>query len=238
MNKLFIIGLPRTGTTSISIAMLDYGFKVAHTAYTKQAFELADVISDSPCFCDYQQLDALYPNSKFVYLDRALEQWIPSIQMLLKKMQENLAPKTGIFNPVLKRSFNETFDLYIPPLRQHAVPNNALATNKPSTRYTAKNLVLNEVVFTEQHLTQCYQVHKEQVLTYFEHREDLLVINMSDKKSLNQLLSFLDIPHDTEVQFPHVNIGKHVSGWREYKHPNKVNALSSGVDQRKFFDYK
>lgn len=236
MNKLFIIGLPRTGTTSISIAMLDYDFKVAHTAYTKQAFELADVISDSPCFCDYPELDALYPNSKFVYLDRALEQWIPSIKMLLNKMQENLAPKTGIFHPVLKRSFNETFNLYIPP---HAnTSNNTQKTNKPSTRYTAKNLVLNETAFTEQHLTQCYQAHKEQVLRYFEQREDLLVINLSDKNSLDQLLSFLDVPHDSDVQFPHVNIGKHVSGWREHKHPNKVNALSSGVDQRKFFDYK
>ena len=147
MNKLFIIGLPRTGTTSISIAMLDYGFKVAHTAFTKQAFELADVISDSPCFCDYQQLDALYPNSKFVYLDRALEQWIPSIQMLLKKMQENLAPKTGIFNPVLKRSFNETFDLYIPPLRQHAAPNNALATNKHRKESCAQRSRVHRTAF-------------------------------------------------------------------------------------------
>ena len=72
MNKLFIIGLPRTGTTSISVALLDYGFKVAHTAYTKRAFELADVISDAPCFADYQELDNIFPHSKFVYLDRPL----------------------------------------------------------------------------------------------------------------------------------------------------------------------
>ena len=236
MNKLFIIGLPRTGTTSISIAMLDYGFKVAHTAYTKQAFELADVISDSPCFCDYPELDALYPNSKFVYLDRALEQWIPSIQMLLKKMQENLAPKTGIFHPVLKRSFNETFNLYIPPYTKTS--KNTLETNKPSTKHTAKNLVLNEMAFTEQHLTECYQTHKEQVLRYFAHREDLLVINLSDKNSLDQLLSFLDVPHESGVQFPHVNIGRHFSCCCVHKFLNIVNTLSSGVDQRKFFDYK
>ena len=94
MNKLFIIGLPRTGTTSISVALLDYGFKVAHTAYTKRAFELADVISDAPCFCDYQELDKLFPNSKFVYLDRALTSWVPSVQMLLNKMLPELTPKT------------------------------------------------------------------------------------------------------------------------------------------------
>lgn len=223
MNKIFIIGLPRTGTTSISIAMLDYNFNVAHTAYTKRAFELADVLSDSPCFSDYQQLDALFPGSKFVYLDRALSEWIPSIQMLLKKMHVNLAPKTGIFNPVLKRSFNEAFSLYIKPRDQKGA---------------AKTLILNEQAFEEDHLTACYLSHKNQVLDYFSQRDDLVTINLSDKESLDKLLTFLDIPHDKNVQFPHVNIGKHVSGWREHKHPNKVNALSAGEDQRKFFDYK
>lgn len=219
MNKLFIIGLPRTGTTSISIAMLDYNFHVAHTAYTKRAFELADVLSDAPCFSDYQQLDVLFPGSKFVYLDRALADWVPSIQMLLQKMHINLAPKTGIFNPVLKRSFNEVFDLYI-------------------KSGAGKQKILNELAFTEAHLIDCYQQHKNQVLEYFSNRDDLLTINLSDQKSLTRLLTFLQIPHDSEVQFPHTNIGKHVSGWREFKHSNKVNALSSGEDQRKFFDYK
>lgn len=219
MNKLFIIGLPRTGTTSISIAMLDYGFNVAHTAYTKQAFKLADVLSDAPCFSDYQALDRLFPGSKFVYLDRALADWIPSIQMLLKKMYSNLEPKKGIFNPVLKRSFNEAFSLYIKDA-------------------SSKNLILNEQAFDSEYLAACYRSHKSQVIEYFSQRDDLLSINLSDKDSLDKLLTFLDIPHDRDVKFPHVNIGKHVSGWREHKHPNKVNALSAGEDQRKFFDYK
>lgn len=109
MNKIFIIGLPRTGTTSVSVALLDYGFKVAHTAYTKRAFEMADVISDAPCFCDYPHLDQLFPNSKFVYLNRSLENWIPSIQRLLTKMLPQLEPKSGYLHPVLKRSIEQTF---------------------------------------------------------------------------------------------------------------------------------
>ncbi len=50
MSKLFIIGLPRTGTTSISVALLEMGLLVAHTAFTKKAFEVADAISGAPCF--------------------------------------------------------------------------------------------------------------------------------------------------------------------------------------------
>jgi hypothetical protein len=209
MNKLFIIGLPRTGTTSISVALLDYGFKVAHTAYTKRAFELADVISDAPCFCDYQQLDQLFPNSKFVYLDRPLERWIPSMQMLLNKMLPELTPKSGYLNIVLKRSINSTFKL---------------AT-------TADPLDYN-------HLANCYLAHQQQVFHYFSGRDDFLTIDISQQDSLKKLLDFLGIDATKERHFPHLNSGKQVDNWKEYKHPNKINSLSAGKDHRQFFDYR
>ncbi len=209
MNKLFIIGLPRTGTTSISVALLDYGFKVAHTAYTKRAFELADAISDAPCFCDYQQLDKLFPNSKFVYLDRALESWVPSMQMLLNKMLPELDAKTGYLNPVLKRSFNKTFALL-----------------------TAPDPV------NQQHLKACYLAHQQEVFEYFLNRDNFLTINISQTKSLKTLLEFLDITDTDAGEFPRLNVGKLVDNWKEYKHPNKVNSLSAGKEHRKFFDYQ
>lgn len=208
MNKLFIIGLPRTGTTSISVALLEHGFKVAHTAYTKRAFELADVISDAPCFSDYQQLDLLFPESKFVYLDRAIELWVPSMQMLLKKMLPELEPKTGYLNPVLKRSFEQTFDLS--------------NTSKP---------------FSELHLAGCYQRHQKAVLNYFSGRNDFLSINLSDPDSFNSLCEFLDLKEHSSTNFPHLNIGKQVDSWKELKHPNKINPNSAGTEHRKFFSY-
>ena len=85
-NKLFVIGLPRTGTTCISAALLDYQLNVAHTALTKQAFATADVITDTPCFVDYPHLDQLFPGAYFVYSERKITDWIPSIQMLLTKI--------------------------------------------------------------------------------------------------------------------------------------------------------
>ncbi|WP_062064057.1 sulfotransferase family protein [Cellvibrio sp. OA-2007] len=209
MDKLFIIGLPRTGTTSISVALLDYGFKVAHTAYTKRAFELADVISDAPCFADYQELDALFPNAKFVYLSRALDAWVPSMQMLLNKMLPELTPKTGYLNPVLKRCMNETF-----------MP---LSTAEPLSR---------------EHLEQCYLTHQQAVLSYFSKRNNLLKIDISQTGSLKQLLEFLGIDAQHAGEFPHLNIGKQVDNWKTFKHPNKVNSLSAGKEHRKFFDYQ
>lgn len=209
MNKTFIIGLPRTGTTSISVALLDYGFKVAHTAYTKRAFELADVVSDAPCFADYKELDALFPNSKFVYLDRALERWVPSMQMLLNKMLPELAPKSGYLNPVLKRCINKTFA--------------PLTTENPLDAL---------------HLETCYRTHQQEVFHYFSTRDDLLTIDISQEYSLQKLLAFLGIESEIAVKFPHLNIGKQVDNWKEFKHPNKINSLSAGKEHRKFFDYQ
>ena len=209
MNKIFIIGLPRTGTTSVSVALLEYGFKVAHTAYTKRAFELADVISDAPCFSDYEQLDKLFPNSKFIYLDRALENWVPSMQMLLQKMLPELDQKAGYLNPVLKRSFNKSFALS--------------TTSNP---------------LDKQHLETCYRDHHQAVAIYFANRSDFLTIDVSQQGSLKMLLKFLNTPNQEADNFSRLNIGKQVDSWKEFKHPNKINSLSAGKEHRKFFDYE
>jgi hypothetical protein len=57
-EKIFIIGLPRSGTTSICSVMLELGYSVAHTAYTQKTFDNAQVIADTPIFADYKQLDS------------------------------------------------------------------------------------------------------------------------------------------------------------------------------------
>lgn len=207
MNKLFIIGLPRTGTTSISAALMEYNFKVAHTAFTKQTFELADVFSDTPCYCDYPQLDSLFPNSKFIYLNRAIKKWIPSMRMLLTKMQKNLSTD-GHFNPIMKRCFNSTFEL--------------LTTDEP---------------LSIEHLTRCYQQHQQDVGEYFSNRNDFLSIDVSHPNSLKKLLDFIGIPFTGNPHFPHLNAGRMVTTWKDIKHHNKVNSNASGPERRKFLDY-
>lgn len=108
-TKIFIIGLPRTGTTSVCHAFLQLGFSCAHTAYTQKTFVNAQVLADTPIFNDYQQLDKLYPNAKFIYLERASDKWLPSIRQLLQRMQVNLTRADGGFNPHIKRCYLNTF---------------------------------------------------------------------------------------------------------------------------------
>ena len=208
MSKIIIIGLPRTGTTSISVCLLEAGFKVAHTAFTKETFYLADVISDAPCFSDFKQLDQLFPHSTFIYLEREITSWVPSIQRLLSKMAPHLEAKAGHFSPVLKRSFMDTF-------------------NTDCTQ-----------LLSDEHLINCYQQHQQGVKDYFRGRTDLLSIDLSKKESFQQLCDFLSLPFISGQIFPHLNKGTQVSKWKSYKHPNKINSYSAGRDHRQFFDYK
>lgn len=207
MSKIFIIGLPRTGTTSISVVFLNLGFKVAHTAFTKQSFALADVVTDCPCFSDFKQLEQLFPGSQFIYLSRDLSLWLPSMQRLLRKMSANLALKTGQFSPVLKRSFDQIFQLSHVDL------------------------------LTEQHLTSCYQAHQADVFNYFADHPRFLSINISEADSYQQLCTFLALPFTDGEVFPHLNQGAQVAHWKAVKHKHKISSFSVGQDHRQFFDY-
>ncbi len=207
VNKVFIIGLPRTGTTSVCVALLNHGFKVAHTAYTQQTFELADVLADTPCFCDYPQLDNLFPDSRFVYLDRKLKSWIPSMQMLLGKILKYLQPESH-FNPIIKRCFNHTFEL------------SKLTDPMANT-----------------HLTHCYQQHQQAVFEYFSGRNDFLSLDVSEADSLGHLLDFLQISCNVDLSFPHLNTGRMITAWKDIKHPNKISSSESGPKRRKYFDF-
>ena len=200
-QKVFIVGLPRTATTSVCVATLSLGFKTAHTAYTQRAMDEAQIIADTPIFCDYQQLDKIYPNAKFVYLTRESDKWLPSIRQLLERMYTNLQRSDGGFNPILKRCYNGVFE----PL-------------------TLDNIAKDSF------LLECYQRHYQGALDYFNGREqDLLIIDVAHSDSFQQLADFLDVTDIEPWQnFEHINIGGKVTAWKKIKHPLKVEATEKG----------
>tara|TARA_R110000737_G_scaffold211538_2_gene229159 strand:+ start:1877 stop:2512 length:636 start_codon:yes stop_codon:yes gene_type:complete len=202
MNKIFIIGLPRTGTTSVCAAMLELGFSVAHTAYTERAFFEAQVIADTPIFCDYQHLDKAYPDAKFIYLTRTMDKWLPSIGQLLARMHVNLIRDDGGFNPIIKRCYQTIF-----------------------SPYSLDNI--KDFKF----LAQCYQQHQTQVQSYFQHRtKDFLSIDISDSHSYAELLSFLalDTSAAISIGFKTLNVGGKVTAWKDIKSALKVDSTNKG----------
>ena len=202
VRKVFIIGLPRTATTSVCLAMLGLGFKTAHNAYTQHAFGEAQVIADTPVFCDYQILDKHFPNSKFIYLTREAQTWLPSIKQLLQRMIVNLQRSDGGFNPHLKRCYNEVFS----PL-------------------TVDNIAQNDF------LLNCYQQHQQGIKGYFAGREnDLLTIDVSDPLSYQQLLTFLELtPEQGRASgFEKINIGGKVKAWQDINNVLKIESTNKG----------
>lgn len=201
-NKIFIIGLPRTATTSVCLASLGLGLKTAHNAYTQNAFTHAQVLADTPIFCDYQTLDKQFPNSKFIYLTREASAWLPSIKQLLQRMIVNLQRGDGGFNPHLKRCYNEIFS----PL-------------------TADNIEQDEF------LLSCYQRHQQGIEVYFKAREqDLLTIDVSNDESYASMLEFLgqeNSPSNNDG-FKVINIGGKVKAWQAINNKLKVESTNKG----------
>jgi len=89
-SKVFCIGLPRTGTTSIHLAFQYLGFKSIH--FPKELWYDIDhpitreftAFSDTPLSLLYERLDEAFPNSLFILSTRDLEPWLKSCRWMYK----------------------------------------------------------------------------------------------------------------------------------------------------------
>jgi len=79
MNKIFCIGLSRTATTSFC-DVLRPRINIKH--YPNQMelyFAPFDGAADIPVVAEYKVLDRMFPNCKFVYTVREIEDWVSSV---------------------------------------------------------------------------------------------------------------------------------------------------------------
>lgn len=107
MNKIFGIGLNRTGTGTLATALRILGYKVSHWTHHREISEHLiredfnfpflkeyDAVLDLPIPILFKELDKAYPGSKFIYSHRPYKAWIES--------QENLHRKIGMDKPVFE----------------------------------------------------------------------------------------------------------------------------------------
>jgi len=78
VEKVFGIGLTRTGTNSLTIAMHILGYRVKHAAAHIDEVRNYDFLSDIIISGRYKFLDYVYPESKFILTIRDTESWIES----------------------------------------------------------------------------------------------------------------------------------------------------------------
>lgn len=196
MAKIFIVSLPRTGTTSICLYLLDCGFKVAHTAYCDHVFEQADVIADTPVFVDYSTLYHRYPDAKFVYLERSMLDWTPSIRRLLQTMRKQWLRDSTFFEKDIKRCF------------QYVFPD-----------FEAKK------DFKNTYLHAAYDRHKVDVLGFFADKsEQFLRLDIEQVDAGKIVCQFCGIGTNKGCYdaLPHVNKGRRIAYWASIEHDNKI----------------
>lgn len=90
MRKVFVVGLSKTGTTSLHAALEQLGFRAIHNPESmlraevdELHFSLAlaasyDALSDLPIAAFYRELDLAYPGSRFILTTRDADAWLAS----------------------------------------------------------------------------------------------------------------------------------------------------------------
>jgi hypothetical protein len=78
MAKIFGIGLERTGTVTLANMMTRLGYRSYHMPRTSVEIEQHEFVNDITVACRFEDLDKLYPGSKFILTTRDEESWLDS----------------------------------------------------------------------------------------------------------------------------------------------------------------
>jgi hypothetical protein len=191
MNKLFGIGLQKTGTNSLTVALNLLGVNTIHYPHDNQTYdELKRAhynlsimqkyqgATDLPIALYYPHLDKQFPNSKFILTVRDLDSWLTSTENHWRVNQS---------------LYNENQTSPRPEYKKMAL---FLATSLLGCHF-----------FERQRFSYCYQKHNQDVENYFvNRREDFLILDVSKSNAWELLANFLNKPVPN-IDFPHENKG-------------------------------
>lgn len=102
-DKVFVVSLPRTGTTSMCNMLNTIGYKAKHVPscfYEKWISEGYNAFADTPCFAPtfIKEQSIINPKNKFIYIDRSTEEWIRSFESVNLHKSYNIL--LNIRNPI------------------------------------------------------------------------------------------------------------------------------------------
>lgn len=177
--KVLGIGLGRTGTMSLALALDALGYRTKHCPHfyvndddelTIDAREVShfDALTDEPTILVYQEVDREHPGSKFILTVRAIESWLRSV----------------VNNGESLREIRE------------------------GDRSVAKlhEAIYGSATFDRDAYSEAYRRHVAAVKAYFVDRPgDLLVMNICTGDGWEKLCPFLGKPVPEE-DFPRSNV--------------------------------
>ncbi len=163
-DKVFIISLHKTGTTSLSRFFEKMGYLVTGPdthlfmpALNNDFKEIDkflnryDAFQDDPWYMIYPYLHKKFPNAKFVFLERDETLWIKSVQNFYGRDK---------FNNVVRRNF-----------------------------YGDADTISNKDIYLEK-----YRCHNQEVKDYFKSQGSFITISISNNKDAIRLQKFLGEP--------------------------------------------
>ena len=201
-EKVFVIGMGKTGTTSLEKILIDMGFIMGNQAAGEMLirdygnkdydtiikyFHSAEAFQDCPsCLPElYKVIDKEFPNSKFILTERDnADVWYDSLVRF----------HTKIFSSNLNCPSEEDLRNATYRYKSWALEAMKVCCNYPSTP-------LYEPVYYK----SIYNNHIKDVQSYFSHRSDLLTLNLKDEDAIYDLCKFLGFltPHNYNI--PHLN---------------------------------
>ena len=184
-QKIFGIGLSRTGTKSLTRALNALGYVMVHYPTDPQTYmELSggdyavtlldhiDGLTDITVAPFYAQLDQLFPDSKFILTVRDKASWLRSLDRHWegKPIYDNIPDQADVIR----------------------------------MKQFLRAAVYGTFCFNPERLSYVYDLHYRQVLDYFKDRPDkLLVMNVTEGDGWEELCTFLGRP-TPQIPFPNV----------------------------------
>lgn len=88
-SKIWCLGLSRTGTSTFTEILNQVGYNHIHYPTHEQMYSMSnDGGGDINVIPSYKDLDAKFPNSKFVYTIRDKKSWMKSIEPYLERKRQ------------------------------------------------------------------------------------------------------------------------------------------------------
>ncbi|SIO58943.1 Glycosyltransferase, GT2 family [Singulisphaera sp. GP187] len=174
-GKVFGIGLPRTGTTSVAAAMMELGLKTCHACFDDALYDRGEAFFDTPVYLDYPKLDQRYPGSKYILTWRDPHAWFASFTRSLGPYFQRLRTESQLSADaqIDRRCYIEAF-----------------GTDEP-----------DEESFVARYREHRRQVEAY----FRDRPNDLLVFDLTDRGDpWDPLCKFLGLPRPA-IPFPHVN---------------------------------
>ena len=214
INKIFGIGLSKTGTSSLHEALTRLGINSIHYPndeityrelksgnFNLSILKKYKAVADTPVVPYYPQLDKLFPGSKFILTVREMESWLVSVE-------KHWATAPAFEDQPLKREFQEFI----------------------------RRAVYGTIEFNKERFQYVYELHHKNVLDYFKNRPgDLLVMDICKGDGYEKLCPFLGLPVLNEP-FPHANEWMHklIKATTEVKSILPENATTILIDDQAF----